>query len=110
HADATAIATPYGPGTASGLRPVASTEPARTSAKPATIPIVSLSLRSNTPTTAATAGLTYVMTVARTGPTSAMSAKKTRNAAAEQTTARPTTDSTTCADGIFAGQCVAASG
>jgi len=43
------------------------------------------------------------MTVARTGPTSAISAKKMRNAAAEQTTARPTTDSTTCADGMLPG-------
>src|ERR671937_746845 len=50
------------------------------------------------------------MTVARTGPTSAISAKKSRNAAAEQTTARPTTDSTTCADGICPGHRNAASG
>src|SRR5439155_17425752 len=97
-------------GIASGVRPVARTEPARTSAKPSSIPVVRCSFSRSTPTTAATAGFTYVITVARTGPTSAISAKKTRNAAAEQTTARPTTDSTTCAEGMLPGHRIAASG
>jgi REP element-mobilizing transposase RayT len=48
----------YGSGTASGARPVASTEPAKTSAKPSSIPVVSRSSSRNTPTTAATAGFT----------------------------------------------------
>ena len=74
------------------------------------MPAVTRSSSSTTPSTAATAGLTYVITVARSGPTSAISAKKMRKAAAEQTTARPATDSTTCADGIADGQWVAASG
>src|SRR5205823_4583912 len=63
-----------------------------------------------TPRRPATAGLMYVITVARAGPTSAISAKKTRNASAVQTTARPATDSTTCADGVDDGQRVAANG
>src|SRR2546425_6330697 len=100
----------YGSATASGVPPVARMQPASTSAKPITMPTVSRSFRSVTPSAAATAGFTYVITVARSGPTSLISAKKIRNAAAEQTTARPTTDSTTCADGNVEGQFAAASG
>jgi len=74
------------------------------------MPTVSGSFRSDTPSTAATAGFTYVITIARTGPTSLISAKKIRNAAAEQTTARPKTDSTTWAEGNLEGQLAAASG
>src|SRR5206468_10770960 len=96
--------------TTSGLRPVASTQPTSTRANPITMPVVMCSPRTATPRTAATTGLTYVITVARTGPTSAMSAKKSKKASAVQTTARPTTDSSTCADGLEAGQCVAANG
>ncbi len=50
------------------------------------------------------------MTVARTGPTSPIRAKKRMKARAVQTIARPMTDSTTCADGIEVGQRNAASG
>src|SRR5262245_26033275 len=63
------------------------------------MPAVKLSPSTATPSTAATAGLTYVITVARTGPISAMRAKKMRKASAVQTTARVTTDATTDADG-----------
>src|SRR5689334_6471532 len=101
---------PQDSATGSGPLPVASTQPARIRAKPTSIPALRCSLRIATPSTAATAGLTYVITVARTGPTSAISAKKTRNASAVHTTASPTTDSTTCADGIVAGHLTAANG
>src|SRR4051812_47782782 len=96
--------------TGSGPLPVASTQPARISAKPTSIPALRCSLRMVTPSTAATAGLTYVITVARTGPTSAIKAKKTRNASAVQTTASPSTDSTTCDEGTVDGQRIAANG
>lgn len=57
--------------------------------------------------TAATAGLTYVITVARTGPISLMSSANTRKAAAVHTTARAITAATTSAEGHVAGQPVA---
>ena len=63
------------------------------------IPTVKSSPSTRTPSTAATAGLTYVMTVARTGPISAISAKKTRNAIAVQTTASTRMDASASADG-----------
>ena len=78
---------------------VASTEPASTRTKPMPIPTVKSSPSTRTPSTAATAGLTYVMTVARTGPISAISAKKTRNAIAVQTTASTRIDASASADG-----------
>jgi hypothetical protein len=52
-----------------------------------------------TPSVTATAGLTYVMTVERTGPTSSMSLKNTRNAIAVHSTARVSTEAITFADG-----------
>jgi len=85
------------------LRDVASTEPTRTSANPIAIPGVKVSSRSATPRTAATAGLTYVNTIGRTGPASAISAKKTRNATAVQRTDRPATDASTRPEGIDSG-------
>jgi hypothetical protein len=51
-----------------------------------------------------------VITVARTGPISAISAKKRRNAIAVQTTPRPATEATTSADGIASGKLNAAIG
>lgn len=45
------------------------------------------------------------MTVARLGPTSAISSKKTTKASAVHTTASPTTDQTTFADGHSSGAC-----
>ena len=57
----------------------------------------------------ATAGLTNVMTVARDGPTSAMSAKKTRKATAVQTSASAATLAADFAD-TEEGQVAAAAG
>jgi hypothetical protein len=68
------------------------------------------SFRIATPSTAATAGLTYVKTVARTGPTSAISAKKITKASAVQTMLRPSTDAITRPAGTSVGKLVAAIG
>ena len=81
-----------GLGDASAPDPVASTQPPSTSAKPTIIPAVRCSPSTATPSTAATAGFTYVITVARTGPTSAIRAKKTMNASAVQIVASPITE------------------
>jgi len=51
-----------------------------------------------------------VITVARTGPISAIKAKKRRKATAVQTTARPSTDPITFPDGSVAGKLNAAMG
>jgi hypothetical protein len=51
-----------------------------------------------------------VVTVARTGPTSAMSAKNSRNASAVQTTPRVATAAITCPDGHACGSWVTAAG
>jgi hypothetical protein len=56
------------------------------------MPSVSGSSSTSAPSTIATAGFTYVITVARAGPTSAMSAKNTMNAAAVHNTPSPTID------------------
>jgi len=50
------------------------------------------------------------MTVARAGPTSAISRKKTRNPAAVQITPSPARASSTWTDGIECGQLSAANG
>jgi hypothetical protein len=71
---------------------------------------VNSSERITTPSTAATAGFTYVITVARTGPISAISAKKSRKASAVQTTASPTTEPTAAADGSICGRLKATTG
>src|SRR5882757_9762963 len=81
-------------------RRVASAEPRITSAKPIPIATVNVSLSTNTPSTAATAGLTYVITVARTGPISSMRAAKTRKPAAVGTIARMAIDARTFGDGM----------
>ena len=62
------------------------------------MPVVNRSPSTATPSEMATAGLTNVMTVARDGPTSAISAKKTRNAIAVHTSASARTDPTAFAD------------
>jgi hypothetical protein len=80
-------------------RRVARTDPAITRANPTLIPTVSGSPSRMTPSVTATAGLTYVMTVERTGPTSSMSLKNTRNAIAVHSTARVSTEAITFADG-----------
>ena len=59
---------------------------------------------------AATAGLTYVITVARTGPISAINRKKRRNAIAVQTTASTATEPITARLGTECGHCNAATG
>ena len=69
------------------------------STNPAVMETVRLSPSTSTPRAMATAGLTYVMTVALAGPTSAMRAKKTRKASAVQMRARPSTESQASADG-----------
>ncbi len=51
-----------------------------------------------------------MITVARTGPASAISAKKSRKAIAVHTTASATTDPTTVADGVSLGRLNAAIG
>src|SRR5437773_6705112 len=94
----------------SGAGRVASTEPASTSANPIAIPAVNFSSRIVTPSTAATAGLTYVITVARTGPASAISCVKRTNATAVQATARPTTEASTFQPGKLLGSEKAANG
>src|SRR6266516_4121580 len=89
---------------------VASTLPPRISANATAIAGVNRSPRIVTPRATATAGFAYVMTVALAGPTSAISAKKTRKATAVQTTARPTRALSTLAEGIASGQVSAAAG
>ena len=51
-----------------------------------------------------------MITVARTGPTSAINAKKQTNATAVHTTASPTTEPIAFADGVSAGRLKAAIG
>ena len=84
-------------------RRVASAEPRTTSPSPTPIAGVNVSLRTSTPRKAATAGLTYVITVERTGPISATSAAKTRKAAAVHTTPRTTMEIRTLVEGWTAG-------
>src|SRR5205085_520206 len=91
-------------------RRVASVEPRMTRTNPAIIGTVSVSRRTRTPRTAATAGLMYVMTVARTGPISSIRAANTRNAAAVQITARMTIEPMTLTEGRMAGSWSAAIG
>src|ERR1700683_8696 len=71
---------------------VAITDPLRMRTNPTAVAPVNLSPRSATPSTTATAGLTYVITVARTGPDSAIRAKKSTNARAVQTIPSATTE------------------
>src|SRR5258707_379022 len=71
---------------------------------------VTCSQSTATPSETAIAGLIYVNTLARAGPTSAIRRKKIRNAAAVQTTASPAIESSTLADGTADGQFRAASG
>src|SRR5258705_9635214 len=89
---------------------VARTEPARMVPNAASMTGVTCSPSTATPSETAIAGLIYVNTLARAGPTSAISRKKIRNAAAVQTTASPAIDNSTLADGTADGQFRAASG
>ncbi len=63
-----------------------------------------------TPRATATAGFTYVMTVARAGPTSAISWKNSTKARAVQTSANPARLASTAAEGTDRGQVSAAAG
>src|SRR5580765_7851203 len=68
-----------------------------------TVHTVTGSSRMSAPAATATAGLTYVIVVARTGPISPTSANSIRNAAAVQIVASSTTDQTTSAEGTVDG-------
>ncbi|MCX4761581.1 hypothetical protein OG562_11445 [Streptomyces sp. NBC_01275] len=89
---------------------MASTEPARIRVKATTTPAVRGSCRNSAPAATATAGLTYVMTVARVGPASLISSRKATKATAVQTTPRPAREARTEAEGISAGRVAAAAG
>src|SRR6185436_1571633 len=89
---------------------VASNDPIVTSPKPITIGTVSVSFRTRTPRIAATAGLTYAITVARTGPISSINAANRMNAAAEQTTPSTTSEMRTFGLSTAVGHCVTAMG
>ena len=81
-----------------------------TSPNPKPMTGVKVSLRTATPRSAATAGLRYVTTVARTGPTWSISAQKRRKADAVQTTARIRTEPSAAGLGMTAGRCTNAIG
>ncbi|WTI39628.1 hypothetical protein OHA51_15730 [Streptomyces sp. NBC_00589] len=68
---------------------VASTEPARIRVKAPTTPGVRASSRKMAPAATATAGLTYVITVALVGPASLINSRKATKAIAVQITPRP---------------------
>nr|WP_234439122.1 hypothetical protein [Streptomyces sp. NRRL B-3229] len=89
---------------------VARTEPARISAKATPTPTVRGSERNSTPATTATAGLTYVITVALVGPISLISSRNATNATAVQITPRPARAARTDEDGMDEGQVSAAPG
>ncbi|WSM34923.1 hypothetical protein OG776_28855 [Streptomyces sp. NBC_01689] len=101
----TGRAARFGPAVA-----VARTEPARMRAKAATVPVVRRSSRKSAPAATATAGLTYVITVARVGPASLMSSRKATKATAVQMTPRPARAVRTCAEGTAVGRVATAAG
>nr|WP_229858965.1 hypothetical protein [Streptomyces poonensis] len=87
---------------------MASTEPVRISAKAVRTVGVRASSRNRAPTATATAGFTYVMTVARVGPISLISSRKATNATAVHSTPRPAREARVSADGGEVGQVIAA--
>src|SRR5258708_35188493 len=97
-------------GAAARRRRVARIEPAITSTNPTAMPTVKFSRSTVTPSNAATAGLMYVMTVARTGPIAAIRAKNRTNASAVQTIASTATDSIAPTGGTDCGHFSAAHG
>ncbi|WUW61720.1 hypothetical protein OG255_12520 [Streptomyces sp. NBC_01455] len=101
----TGRAARFGPAVA-----VARTEPARMRAKAARVPEVRRSSRKRAPAATAIAGLTYVITVARVGPTSLMSSRKATKATAVQMTPSPARAVRTWAEGGDEGQVAAAAG
>nr|WP_143670021.1 hypothetical protein [Streptomyces sp. Ag109_G2-15] len=74
------------------------------------MPEVRGSFRKRAPAATATAGLTYVMTVERVGPTSLISSRKATKASAVQMTPRPAREARTWPDGTVDGQVAAAAG
>ncbi|UUA09031.1 hypothetical protein NNW99_27320 [Streptomyces sp. CRCS-T-1] len=76
----------------------------------AAMPAVSGSSRKIAPAATATAGLTYVKTVARVGPASLISSRKATKAIAVQTTPRAASAARTEGEGMVDGQVIAAAG
>ncbi|WSU49555.1 hypothetical protein OG254_14790 [Streptomyces sp. NBC_01092] len=74
------------------------------------MPAVRGSSRKTAPAATATAGLTYVKTVARVGPTSLISSRKATKATAVQIAPRAARAVSASADGIAAGRVSAAAG
>ncbi|MBD9703184.1 hypothetical protein IHE56_14010 [Streptomyces sp. ID01-12c] len=89
---------------------VAKNEPARIKAKEAAIAGVRCSSRNRAPAATATAGLTYVKTVARVGPTSRISSRNATKASAVQITPRAARDTRAEVDGRVEGRVRAAAG
>nr|WP_237268690.1 hypothetical protein [Streptomyces parvulus] len=83
---------------------MARTEPVRIRAKAARTVGVRGSSRKTAPAVTATAGLTYVMTVARVGPASLISSRKATKAIAVQTTPRPARAASTEGAGRVSGR------
>nr|WP_260419730.1 hypothetical protein [Streptomyces sp. AK010] len=67
------------------------------------MPRASFSSGNSAPAATATAGLRYVITPARVGPTSLISSRKATNAIAVQTTSRRARAARTFSDGMVAG-------
>ncbi|MDX3312272.1 hypothetical protein P1S61_25000 [Streptomyces sp. ME08-AFT2] len=78
--------------------------------KAATIVAVRGSSRNRAPAATATAGLTYVMTVARVGPASLISSMKATKATAVQTTPRAARADRTAVEGSSVGRVATAAG
>ncbi|MCT9138378.1 hypothetical protein N4G67_04700 [Streptomyces violarus] len=76
----------------------------------ATMPAVSCSSRKIAPAATATAGLTYVQTVALVGPASLISSRKATKAIAVQTAPRAASAARTEGEGMADGQVIAAAG
>nr|WP_063747887.1 hypothetical protein [Streptomyces sp. HGB0020] len=74
------------------------------------MPSVRSSPRNSAPAATATAGFTYVKTVARVGPTSLISSRKATKASAVQIAPRPISATRTDADGTSLGQLIPAAG
>nr|WP_263636041.1 hypothetical protein [Streptomyces sp. CoH27] len=68
------------------------------------------SFRKSAPAATATAGLTYVITVARVGPASLISSRKATKATAVQITPRPASAASAWAEGTADGRVAAATG
>ncbi|WP_237517774.1 hypothetical protein [Streptomyces sp. SID7804] len=82
----------------------------RIRAKAASTAGVRASSKNSAPAATATAGLTYVMTVARVGPASLISSRKATKATAVQMTPRPASAVRVSAEGIRVGRVSAAAG